>query len=1186
VGEPLRIEELASRVSDGESVDWAAERARARNPGELRLVEALASLDRLAIAIRSSGSTGASSADAPTKVDDDPMIGTAIGPYRIETFIGRGGMGLVYRAYHPKLDRSAALKFLPPELSADESASRRFQQEAKLACLVSHPYVATVYDVIEQDARVVLVMEWIRGRTLDAMLDEGAMPWRRVAALGAEVAEALEAIHHARIVHRDLKPGNVMLSIDGHIKVMDFGVALHVFHPSVSVPDAERLTGEDRRVGTLLHMSPEQLRGEDVDGRSDLFALGILLWEMATGAHPFLRTSTNETIAAILNDPPGPAVGGDPFPEAPRLREVVLKLLEKRPSARFGSAAEVAAELRAIASSAEHRPPPPAPRRSWWRAAAAVSLTAAALLAGKQVWDRLHPVVAPDVLPVVAILPFEDRDGAPGSVRGELIASLAGAGLSESRFARPVDLDRLTEAFGAHPAARAIASGSAEKVRAKWIVAGQVWTESATLAGTVSIYEAGRDEPVAQHPLRAGGPSGIAAIVAARTLEAVAPAYRGNAPTVAAATTRSDEAREQLVRARAAMRGADYATAIAALERAVAIDPSFAEARTALAGALYSAGWGRRSREEAARAVADAERAGSSLPERVLLEARAVAAQVGEKMEDERAARRTLVERYRDDPRLLASYADSLGRGGKRDEGLGVVTQAEALDPTDLRILLVKARILNGLQKYDDASAVLTKAEQAIGDGGPAEARAEVAMHQGLVEMSRGSFPAAADRYATAERLFRQADVAVRAARAHRSVLDAGVVQGKLQIGSADYQSALNTFRSAGALQDVVDVLNVVGGRDFLAGEYTKAEPTLRAAVQEGRILENPELLVYPQLNLAILLSATGRIAEAEGVATEAVAAAREAGLPEPEAFGLNILASVHLGKGNLVKARDAYRSVADLASAPGASGEQLGFALMGVADIDETIGATKDGLEAADGSVKELRERKKAIELAYSLIVRARLRSQIADWDGSEADLAEAEKLAGAAGAPVESLKLCAALARGDRLLRLGRFTEAAREYDRVHTRGTKIETDEITALAAMGACHASLASARLEAAESSCRAADTDRRATPRVRYATHALMAEIALRQKHVDEAEQWGRRAAGEAREASQVTVELRALSVLCAIPGLPDREDLARRATSQLAAYLDQIPEPRRAAVRERADWKVELDRIQGSSNAD
>src|SRR5262249_40284472 len=145
-----------------------------------------------------------------------------------------------------------------------------------------------------------------------SLTERGALPWRRVAELGAEIAEALEAVHRAGVVHRDLKPGNVMLGLDDHIRVMDFGVALPGFHPPDARalhPHGDRLTDSDRRVGTLRHMSPEQIRGDDLDARSDLFALGILLWEMATGMHPFFRLTAFETAAAIMNDPPGEADG-------------------------------------------------------------------------------------------------------------------------------------------------------------------------------------------------------------------------------------------------------------------------------------------------------------------------------------------------------------------------------------------------------------------------------------------------------------------------------------------------------------------------------------------------------------------------------------------------------------------------------------------------------------------------------------------------------------------------------------------------------------------------------------------------------------------------------------------------------------------------------------------------------------
>jgi len=220
--------------------------------------------------------------------------------YEISDKIGQGGMGEVFLAEDATLDRRVALKRLPEKLRDDESSRKRFLREAKSAAALDHPYICKIFEIGEDDEGPFIAMEFIRGETLERRLTQGAMSPDAVRRIAFEICEALETAHAAGIVHRDLKPSNIMLTEDGHAKVMDFGLATR--ETSFERDASSQLTAEGAAVGTIAYMSPEQLRAEPVDARSDIFSLGIVLYEMATGTHPFRKKSSMETAAAILNE--------------------------------------------------------------------------------------------------------------------------------------------------------------------------------------------------------------------------------------------------------------------------------------------------------------------------------------------------------------------------------------------------------------------------------------------------------------------------------------------------------------------------------------------------------------------------------------------------------------------------------------------------------------------------------------------------------------------------------------------------------------------------------------------------------------------------------------------------------------------------------------------------------------------
>ncbi|HEX3346134.1 MAG TPA: serine/threonine-protein kinase, partial [Polyangiaceae bacterium] len=311
----------------------------------------------------------------------EPRVPFTLAHFRVEDLIGEGGMGRVYRAEDTSLQREVALKLLPAGFTTDKARRRRFLREARTAAGLMHPNIATVFEAGEAEGRVFLAMELVRGRLVRDMLRDGALPVPRAVAVARDIAAALAEAHRARIVHRDLKPENVMITAGDTVKLLDFGVARRWDDaPPSSRPSGPALTDEGMLLGTPEYMSPEQTRGQPVDGRSDVFSLGVVLYEMLTGTSPFRRATRIDTFAAIVRDAPEPL-----RPLAPGVPEAVAELvdacLRKPPGDRPTDGAAVhrvlveAVESMALPGNRRRLAPRPASRPAWSRTSSSLSLT-------------------------------------------------------------------------------------------------------------------------------------------------------------------------------------------------------------------------------------------------------------------------------------------------------------------------------------------------------------------------------------------------------------------------------------------------------------------------------------------------------------------------------------------------------------------------------------------------------------------------------------------------------------------------------------------------------------------------------------------------------------------------------------------------------------------------------------------
>ena len=326
------------------------------------------------------------------------MVGQTISHYRILATLGSGGMGVVYRAEDTRLGRPVALKFLPPERALDPDAVERLRREARAASALNHPNICTIYDIGESDGRHFIAMELVEGQTLAARIAGRPLPLAEALPIAVQLADALDSAHARGIVHRDLKPANILVTLAGHAKILDFGLAKQCGLADATI--AESLTSAGTALGTIAYMSPEQARGLHVDARSDIFSFGLTLYEMLTGEPAFSGTTSAVIFDGILNREITPARMRTPS-VPPALDRLIAATVAKDSAARPQRIREVADELRAI-------------------------LRAGSSGAGRH--------AAPKAMPSVAVMPFRDLSPARDQeyfcegIADDIITALSGLG--------------------------------------------------------------------------------------------------------------------------------------------------------------------------------------------------------------------------------------------------------------------------------------------------------------------------------------------------------------------------------------------------------------------------------------------------------------------------------------------------------------------------------------------------------------------------------------------------------------------------------------------------------------------------------------------------------------------------------------------------------------------------------------
>ncbi len=577
------------------------------------------------------------------------MIGRTLAHYKILSKLGGGGMGVVYRAEDSRLRRQVALKLLPPETAGEPDRLMRFQREAEAVAALNHPSIVTIYSVEEAEGLRFLTMELVEGRTLAELIPIGGLATERILEVAIALAEALVAAHAKGVVHRDLKPSNIMVTEDGQVKVLDFGLA-KLRPPEVESGmdelDTMTLTRAGSALGTKPYMSPEQTMGKPIDHRTDIFSLGIVVYEMASGRRPFQGETAAELVSSILRDEPPPI--SELRSDLPRqLGRILEHCLEKEPVRRFQTALDLRNELHSLREEMRSevilrsglsrvQPPETPPRRRRWLAAGAAAL----VLGGLALWAALtlpgrRPGPPPGVggdLPAVAVLYFQNLQQDPELewLRTGLTEMLV-TDLSQSPAIRVLSTERLYQILddlgelGHEQISSDLIAGVARRAGVDTVLIGNFARAGETLQIGIRAQQVGDDRPLfsdkVQGVLEASLFSMIDDLSRAVLVRFAGEGESGeHVRSLQDVTTTSLEAYRSYLDGLALHMEVREEEAMPFFERAVEIDPGFAMALARLSSIELNLGRPGRAREYARRAFEHADR----LPgrERYFLEGR------------------------------------------------------------------------------------------------------------------------------------------------------------------------------------------------------------------------------------------------------------------------------------------------------------------------------------------------------------------------------------------------------------------------------------------------------------------------------------------------------------------------------------------------------------------------------------
>jgi serine/threonine protein kinase/Tfp pilus assembly protein PilF/TolB-like protein len=871
------------------------------------------------------------------------MIGQTPDHYRIIETIGAGGMGVVYRAHDKRLDRDVALKVLPAGTLADDVARKRFRQEALALAKLNHPNIETVYEFSSHDGVDFLAMELIPGLPLSGKIAEGPLPLQEIVRLGTQLAEGLSAAHEQGVIHRDLKPRNLFITPDGRLKILDFGLA-KLLHPEPASDVTRTDSVQTETVsGTVPYMPPEQLRGLATDARSDIYAAGAVLYEMATGQRPFPQTQSAELIGAILHQTSSPPSSLNPRVSA-GLESVINKALEKEPSQRYQTARELRVALEAISAGSSGKAAAPEPvtkKPNSHRYAFAGGgivlglLLVAGLMIGLNVSgmrDRLlrrkgadAPANAGMPTPIktrasVAVLGFENLsarsdEGWLSTALSEMLTTELAAGEQlrtipgENVAQMKVDLALPdAESYGKETLARIHNNlGTDDVVVGSYLALGDgrirvdLRLQDAIAGQTLaSVTESGSEAEVSELIARAG--------TKLRVKLGIDPLSIGDAGAVRASLPFSSEAARLYSEGLAKLRLFDALEARNFLGKAVAAEPKYPLAHAALGEAWSLLGYDLKAREEAKTAFD----LSSSLSREERLSVEARFHEFSKEWDKAIAGYRALLGLFPDDLEYGLRLARSQIRSGNGKDALETVKVLRTLpSPTsdDPRIDLLEANAWEKRGAYKEALEAGKKTAEKAKALGATRLMIDAMRMQAWELWNLGRPEEAKAANEETRRLYA-------AAGDRRGVALSSNMLGIILWGYGDfrgaksaYEQALAIYRQIGDERGIRQVLNGLGILLIYEGDFSRARADLEEAVARARKLGDKFGEEAALGNLAIVALGQGDLAGSRKLNEQLLALARETGTKSFVNNSLSGLGDVLLQAGDLAGAREKYEA-------------------------------------------------------------------------------------------------------------------------------------------------------------------------------------------------------------------------------------------------------------------------------------
>ena len=975
------------------------------------------------------------------------MIGQSLSHYRLMEQIGAGGMGVVYRAHDEHLERDVAVKVLPAGMLSDEGARRRFRTEALALAKINHPNIATVHEFGNQANTDFLVTEFIPGITLDERLKESSLPLMDTVRLGSQLALGLSVAHEQGVVHRDLKPGNLRLTPDGRLKILDFGLA-QLMPQGGEADIARTLTQAQGMVGTLPYMAPEQLRGEGADSRSDIWAAGAVLYEMATGQRAFPEANPALLCNAILMKDPEPPSSLNPK-VSPGLENVILKALAKEPGHRYQTARELGVDLDRI--TAGITPVGRVERKKkfpvmWAGIAAGVLLVAAGGYFSSH--RRLVVVKAPSgsstelkQRPTVAVLGFKNLAGKPEMAwlstalsemlttelaAGEQLRTIPGESVAQMKVSlAPPETDsysketlgRIRNTLGTDQ----VVLGSFVPVGDGEIRVDMRMQDASAGETIVTVSERGSVAHLDQLVYKAGaklrGKLGVADVSAVESA-AVKASLPGN-----------QEAARYYAEGLGKIRIYDYLGAREMLKKAVELEPTFAPAHIALATAWGNLGYDRKAEEEAKKAF----ELSASLPREDRLSIEGRYRETTNNWAKATEIYKMLFGFFPDNFEYGLQLLNAQSAGGKTQEAMEIIEQLRKFPAPlrdDPRIDLAEAEVGRAMGDYKRVSAAAGRAAKKGQAAGSLLIVARARTYECLALRNLGDPKGAVAPCQDARTIYATAEDQGGVALLQNNLANIYYDMGNLPEAEKNYRAALGTYRSignengvAGALDNIAnvvsdlgdraearklslqalkiyrevgdqrgeaDTLNNIGAQYVSEGNFAEAEKTYAQSLKILREKEDANGAAIALNNIGEMLLDQGRLAESKEKYAESYKTFHDSGQKSKSGYPLFGLAQVLYAQGDLAGAKQKYEEVLAIARATDDK-HNAAYALFGQGQIlalrDDLAGARKLQEEAL-GIRKEIGEPGTAAESELEL----------AGIALEEKRFSEAEKLAKAA--------------------------------------------------------------------------------------------------------------------------------------------------------------------------------------------